>query len=122
MKLKKSISLFAIAIILVFTSGCSDSVVNRAYRHLKLAREYYDSGVIYIKKDHKRSLIEYEKAFSVSIKEFMPDDYYAMASLYMEINNDKQKYNQFMKKGNELESKIGDTSFGPALLKKMLSE
>jgi hypothetical protein len=109
-----------IIIVLFFLFGCGDSAVGTAYKHLILAREYYDPGVVYIKKDHKHSLIEYEKALSISTKEFEPYDYYNMAYLYMEINNDKQKYDEFIKKGNELEKKIGDTTYGPALYKKLL--
>ena len=90
-------------------SGCSNSSVKEAYQHLKLAREFYDSGVVSIPKDHKRALIEYEKAFSISVKEFEPFDYYNMARLYRDVIHYSQKYEEFKKKGNDLEKKEGNT-------------
>lgn len=118
----KKIRLLATIVMLFFIVGCSESTASKAYHHLKLAREYYDSGVVYIKKDHKRSLEEYKKAYSISTKEFIPDDYYDMASLYLEIKNDIQKYEEFTKNGNELKRKTGDTKYGPALIKRMMSQ
>lgn len=116
------IARISVIIVLLSSFGCSDSTVKEAYSHLKLAREYYDSGVTYIKKDYKRALTEYEKAFSISAKEFEPNDYYIMAQLYLEVMNDSQKHDEFVKKGNELEKKKGNTSLGPAIIKRMLSD
>ena len=102
-------------------SGCGNSPVKEAYRHLKLAHEYFEPGVVSIKKDYKRALIEYETAASISTKEFEPLDYYNMAYLYLNVRHDKQKYEEFKKKGNDLEKKEGNTVMGPALINRMLS-
>lgn len=110
-----------LVIIAIFSSfGCSNSSVKEAYKHLKMAREYYSPGVTYIKKDYELALVEYEKALSISKREFEPLDYYTMADLYLKVRNDSQKHDEFIKKGDELKKKTGNTGLGSTLIR-MLS-